>query len=70
MKEIRITTEYITLCQFAKFSGLCFTGGEAKEFVVEGNLLVNGEEEIRKGRKLYPGDVVTVKHSREEYKIL
>jgi len=70
MKEIRITTEYITLCQFAKFAGICFTGGEAKEFVVGGNLLVNGEEEIRKGRKLYPGDKVTVKGSREEYTVL
>ena len=70
MNEVKISSEYITLCQFAKFSGICFTGGEAKELVVNGNFLVNNCEENRKGRKLYPGDVVKFKLTGDEYKII
>ncbi len=57
---IRITTEYITLQQFMKLSGIAQTGGEAKILVKESDILVNGETENRRGRKLYPGDVIRV----------
>ena len=39
---------------------LIFSGGEAKYFVKENRILVNGETEDRRGRKLYPGDEVSV----------
>lgn len=56
----KITTEYITLQQFLKFSGIAQTGGEAKIFVKEKEIYVNDEKENRRGRKLYPGDKVKV----------
>ena len=36
------------------------SGGEAKYFVKGNEILVNGEKEDRRGRKLYPGDEVKV----------
>ena len=56
----KITTEYITLQQFMKLSGIVSTGGEAKLRIKEMDIVVNGEKENRRGRKLYPGDTVTV----------
>lgn len=57
---IQIRTEYITLSQFLKISGIADTGGQAKILVKELHILVNGEEENRRGKKLYPGDEVIV----------
>lgn len=55
-----LRTEYIDLLQLLKATGLCATGGEAKWAVEEERVLVNGELEMRKRRKLRPGDVVEV----------
>ena len=56
----KITTEYITLQQFMKLSGIVSTGGEAKLKIKEMDIVVNGEKENRRGRKLYPGDKVKI----------
>lgn len=48
----------ITLGQFVKVSGLAATGGEAKQLVAAGLVRVNADVEIRRGRKLSPGDTV------------
>ncbi len=50
----------IELCQFIKFGGLSDTGGEAKQLVGEGRVLLNGNVETQKGKKLVAGDVVKV----------
>jgi len=50
----------IELCQFLKFGGLASSGGEAKQSIADGKVLVNGVEETRKRKKLGPGDTVTV----------
>lgn len=50
----------IELCQFLKFGGLAGSGGEAKQLIGEGGVLVNGAVETRKRRKLTIGDRVTV----------
>jgi len=60
MKTIGISTEYITLGQFLKLADCIGTGGEAKFFLQEAEVLVNGEPDNRRGRKLRPGDVVDV----------
>ncbi|MBR2811963.1 MAG: RNA-binding S4 domain-containing protein [Solobacterium sp.] len=52
--------EYITLQQFLKLKDIASSGGEAKYLVKELDILVNGEKEDRRGRKLYPGDVVVI----------
>lgn len=58
MKEetIQITTEYIKLQDLLKFSGAAETGGEAKEAIQAGEVKVNGEVCVMRGKKLRPGD--------------
>ena len=58
MKEIFITTEFIKLQDLLKFASLVSTGGEAKIVISEGEVTVNGETCLQRGRKLRPGDVV------------
>lgn len=62
MSEHRVTirTEYITLDAFLKWAGLAETGGHAKLLIASGKVMVNGEVETRRGRKLRPGDRVAV----------
>jgi S4 domain protein YaaA len=60
MKEITITTEYITLGQFLKYAGVIESGAMSKTFLKNESVLVNGEEECRRGRKLYDGYEVAV----------
>lgn len=58
MEEVKISTEFIKLDQFLKWTGICDTGVDAKYFITDGNVQVNGEVELRRGKKLYPGDKV------------
>ena len=58
MEKIRIHTEFIKLDALLKFAGLCETGGEAKELIQGGAVLVNGEVCTMRGRKCRAGDVV------------
>lgn len=60
MNDIEIRTEFITLGQFLKLANYASTGGHAKIMLAENMVKVNGEDEARRGRKLYPGNVVTV----------
>lgn len=52
--------EYITLNVLLKITDIISTGGMAKAFLAENTVLVNGESENRRGRKLYRGDVIEV----------
>lgn len=58
IKNIKISTEYIKLDSFLKLSGDFSSGAEAKFYILDGNVYVNGEKELRRGRKLYQGDMV------------
>lgn len=58
MKKVKINTEYIKLDQFLKFTGVVSNGGEAKILITDGLAKVNGETELRRGRKLRLNDVV------------
>ncbi len=55
---MQITTPFIKLDSFLKIENAVSSGGEAKMMIAEGYVSVNGEVEIRRGRKLYPGDRV------------
>lgn len=57
-ETIAIRTPYITLGQLLKYAGLIDEGAMAKPFLAEGEALVNGEAETRRGRKLFPGDTL------------
>ena len=54
MLELKIESEYIKLDDIAS------TGGHAKYLIQEGVVKVNGEVEMRRGKKLVPGDIVEV----------
>lgn len=60
MDSIKITTPFIKLDQFLKFADIVENGSDAKYIISLGCVSVNDEEELRRGRKLYPGDVVHV----------
>lgn len=55
-RKIPVRTEYIKLDQFLKLAGVCRSGGEAKEQILSGKVLVNGEICMMRGRKIRPGD--------------
>lgn len=58
--EVKITTEFIKLDQLLKFSGAVAIGSEAKEIISSGNVMVNGEVCTMRGKKIRPGDSVSV----------
>ena len=58
--KLRKDEEYITLGVLLKITGIIDTGGQAKYFLSENVVLVNEEEENRRGRKLYHGDKIQV----------
>lgn len=60
MKTIGISTEYITLGQLLKLADCIATGGEARTFLQQTTVLINGQPDNRRGRKLVPGDLVEV----------
>ncbi|MEL6779022.1 MAG: RNA-binding S4 domain-containing protein [Cyanobacteria bacterium J06597_16] len=55
-----MATDFIKLDQFLKVTDVVSSGGEAKLLIRSGEVIVNGEMELRRGRKLYDQDVVTV----------
>ena len=57
-EEIEIQTEFITLGQFLKLANILESGGMIKAYLQDEGVFVNGEKEHRRGRKLYPGDIV------------
>lgn len=58
-EEIKINTDFIQLQSLLKFKGISETGGQAKEFIQDGIIRVNGEICTARGKKIRPGDVVT-----------
>ena len=57
MEIINLRDEFIKLGQALKAAGFVDSGVEAKEVIQEGLVLVNGEVDTRRGRKLYEGEV-------------
>ena len=57
---VKISTEFIKLEALLKFAGAVETGGEGKLLIQDGVVSVNGEVCTMRGKKLRPGDVVTL----------
>lgn len=57
-QNITITTDFIKLDSFLKLAGVVSTGGHAKMVITGGEVQVNGQVCIMRGKKLYPGDTV------------
>lgn len=56
--EFKLRDDFIKLGQALKAAGLVDSGLDAKIVIQDGEVSVNGEVETRRGKKIYPGDVV------------
>lgn len=68
MVEIKINTEIIKLDAFLKWAGAVVNGSDAKMFIQNGEVKLNGAVETQRGKKLKAGDIV--EFEGEEYKII
>ncbi|MBU1141095.1 MAG: S4 domain-containing protein YaaA [Firmicutes bacterium] len=68
MNKFNINTDFITLGQFLKATDHIGSGGEAKFFLFENDVFVNGKRRTERGKKLYQGDKISVENS--EYFII
>ncbi|MBQ7107056.1 MAG: RNA-binding S4 domain-containing protein [Clostridia bacterium] len=57
-EKIKIKEDFIRLDSLLKFSGLVYTGGHAKMVIQSGEVTVNGETCLMRGKKIYKGDKV------------
>lgn len=55
----QLTTDYIALCDLLKACSVCDSGGAAKHFIAEGNVQVDGQQELRKTCKIRKGQVIS-----------
>ncbi|WP_291569876.1 S4 domain-containing protein YaaA [Clostridium sp. UBA4548] len=67
MVEVEIKTEFIKLDSFLKFTGAATLGSEAKFYIQNGDVKVNGNTETQRGKKLYKGD--EIEFQGETYKV-
>ncbi|MGL5152078.1 MAG: S4 domain-containing protein YaaA [Clostridium sp.] len=68
MNEIQINTEFIKLDAFLKWAGIASLGSEAKIYILEEMVLVNGEVCTQRGKKIRVGDIVTFEGA--DYKVI
>ncbi|MCR4788838.1 MAG: RNA-binding S4 domain-containing protein [Lachnospiraceae bacterium] len=68
MEEIKIKDEFIKLGQVFKLSGMTDSGVEAKIVIQNGDVTVNGEVCLERGKKIRNGDVIRYKD--KEIKVL
>lgn len=54
IEKVKISTEFIKLDQFLKWLAIVDSGSDAKQVILDGKVKVNGEVEMRRGRKIYP----------------
>lgn len=59
-KQFTLRTEFITLGQLLKAADIVGGGGEAKALLAEGGVMIDGEEDNRRGRKLRGGELVVL----------
>ena len=68
MKDVKLYTEYIKLDQFLKLVNETSSGGEAKVRILSGEVKLNGVVEIQRGKKIRPGDVISIED--RSYKVI
>ena len=59
MNKIVIKDDFIKLGQSLKLAGMVSSGVEAKIMIQDGQVCVNGEVEVQRGKKLYDGDIIS-----------
>ena len=61
MQAIEINDDFIKLGQLLKLAGMVSSGVEEKIVIQNGEVTVNGEVDTRRGKKIYPQDIVEYK---------
>lgn len=67
VKDVKIKENFITLGQFIKLVDLISSGGEAKTYLLDAKVQINGENDNRRGRKLYKNDQIVI--NSKKYRI-
>ena len=67
--ETGIKTEFIRLDTFLKLTGAALSGGQAKVQIQDEKVSVNDEKCTQRGRKLHPGDKITISGEETVYKV-
>ncbi len=70
MKKVWINSEPVELYKILKMENLASSGGEAKFFISERKVMVNGETETRKRKKIVSGDVIKFAHYELSIKLV
>ena len=60
IKYVKLKTLWIRLDQLLKFAGVAESGGQAKEMILGEEVQLNGELCLARGKKIFPGDVITL----------
>ncbi len=68
MKDIKVDTDIIKLDAFLKWSGIASQGSDAKFYIKNGDIKLNDEVEVQRGKKLVKGDIV--EFNGESYKVV
>lgn len=64
MNEFKIESEFITISQLLKVLDYVVSGGEAKSFLMDNEVLLNETPIFERKKKIRPGDIVTINGSR------
>ena len=67
MNQVILEKEPVELYKILKFEGIVESGGKAKAVITEGQVQVNGEVEIQKGKKIVSGDII--EFAQEKYQM-
>ena len=62
--EFKVDGEFIKLDSLLKAANAVSSGGEAKIMILNEEVLVNGETETRRGKKIYPGDIIEFENNK------
>ncbi|UTW41016.1 S4 domain-containing protein YaaA [Lactobacillus intestinalis] len=68
IKVFKISGDYITLSQFLKEESIISSGGQAKWYLKDNPVVLNGKKEDRRGKKLYPGDELEIAEQKYEFR--
>lgn len=66
METIKINTPFIKLDQLLKFAGIVYSGGDAKELILNGQVTLDGQVVKERGKKIYPGHQVVIQDGEQK----
>jgi ribosome-associated protein len=69
MRVVEISKEPVELYKILKFEGMVSSGGQAKLVIADGPVLVNGEIETRKRKKIVSGDIIEFGQEKVQIKL-